>query len=193
MKKAFELAVMSVLLVSAAQAQSWLNKEKTPEKTSGWIENFEQAKKESEAFKQPIFAFFTGSDWCGWCMKLKKEALDTKVFEKFAADNLILFEADFPNNKKLSDKVKKQNEELASKYGVRGYPTVFLLDAAGKKLGQTGYQEGGAEAYVKHLKGLLDQAGVKTTDKAETGKAPSAYEKMKAEKAAKAAPDGETK
>ena len=189
MKRAWVCAVVSALLVSGVQAQSWVNKEKAPEKTKGWITDFEQAKKEAEAFKQPIFAFFTGSDWCGWCVKLKKEALDTKAFEKFAADNLILFEADFPRSKKLSDKIEKQNKELAAQYSVRGYPTVYLVDATGKQLGQTGYKEGGADAYVKHLTELLDQAGIKAVSKAEAGKTLSAYEKMKAEKAAKAADD----
>lgn len=183
--------LMGMLLIgvmaSCVQGQSWVKKDKAPEKTKGWLESFELAKKEAAAFKQPIFAFFTGSDWCGWCMKLKGEALDTKEFEKYAADNLILFEADFPRGKKISDKVKKQNAELAAKYGVRGYPTVFLLDAEGSELGKTGYQEGGAEAYVKHLKDLLEKAGVKTVEKPAAGKALSAYEKMKAEKAPKAA------
>ena len=179
--------VLIGLMAACVQAQSWVKKDKAPEKSKGWLDNFELAKKEAAAFKQPIFAFFTGSDWCGWCMKLRSEALDTKEFEKFAADNLILFEADFPRDKKISGQVKKQNAELAAKYGVRGYPTVFLLDAEGSELGKTGYQEGGAEAYVKHLKELLNKAGVKTTEKPVAGKTLSAYEKMKAEKASKAA------
>jgi len=193
MKKTVLITCAVAMVAACVQAQSWTKKEKEPEKSKGWMDNFEQAKKEAAAFKQPIFAFFTGSDWCGWCVRLKKEALDTKEFEKFAADNLILFEADFPRGKKLADSVKKQNSELAAAYGVRGYPSVFLLDAEGKQLGKTGYKEGGAEAYVKHLKELLDAAGIKTEEKPEAGKTPSAYEKMKAEKAAKAAQAAEKK
>lgn len=185
--------VLIGLMAACVQAQSWVKKDKAPEKSKGWLDSFELAKKEAAAFKQPIFAFFTGSDWCGWCMKLRSEALDTKEFEKFAADNLILFEADFPRNKKISGTVKKQNAELAAKYGVRGYPTVYLLDAEGSELGKTGYQEGGAEAYVKHLKDLLEKAGVKTVEKPAAGKALSAYEKMKAEKAPKAQQTGDKK
>jgi len=192
MKRIISLALVCLAAV-CVDAQSWQKKDKEPEKTKGWTDDFEQAKKEAAALKQPIFAFFTGSDWCGWCVKLRSEALDTKEFEKFAADNLILFEADFPRGKKISDKVKKQNGELASKYGVRGYPSVFLLDAEGKELGKTGYQAGGGEAYVKHLKELLEKAGVQTVEKPKAGKALSAFEKMKAEKAAKAAQADEKK
>jgi protein disulfide-isomerase len=186
-------AVLVGATILTAQAQSWMKKEAAPEKSKGFIENFDEAKKEAAAFKQPIFAFFTGSDWCGWCMKLRSEALDTKEFEKFAADNLILFEADFPRGKKQSSSVKKQNEALAAKYGVKGYPSVFLLDADGKELGQTGYQKGGAEAYVKHVKQLLEKAGITTVDKAAAGKSLSAYERMKVGKEAKVAGGEEKK
>ena len=171
--------------VCCASAQSWLNKEKAPEKAKGFTEEFEAAKKAASAFKQPVFAFFTGSDWRGWCVKLRSEVLDTMEFAKFAADNLILFEADYPREKKQSDSVKKQNESLAAKYGVEVFPTVLLLDAEGKLLAKAGYEPGGAEAYVKLLKGLLEKAGVKTVDKPAAGKPPSAYERMKAEKGAK--------
>ncbi|MEI7900720.1 MAG: thioredoxin family protein [bacterium] len=181
--------IMGVALVCLAaacgQGQSVLKKDKAPEKTKGFMEDFEAAKKEAAAFKQPIFAFFTGSDWCGWCQKLRSEALDTKEFKKFAADNLILFEADYPRRKKQAEAVKKQNAELSSKYAIRGYPTVFLLDAEGKELGRTGYQAGGSEAYVKHLKEVLDKAGIKTEDKPEESKTAAAYDRMKAEKAEK--------
>jgi thioredoxin-related protein len=179
------------LLASGVQAQSWAKKETVAAKTKGFMDDFAAAQK--EAFKQPIFIFFTGSDWCGWCMKLRGEVLDTKEFEKFAATNLILLEADFPKAKKLSAAVKKQNEELASKYGVRGYPTVYLVDETGKVLAQTGYQAGGAEAYVKHLTELLEKAGVKVADGAAGGKPLSAYERMKAEKTAKATDSGAAK
>jgi len=181
------------LMAACVQAQSWVKKDTAPEKAKGFGENFEAAKKEAAAFKQPIFAFFTGSDWCGWCKKLNSEVLETKEFKKFAEDNLILFEADYPHEKKQSSKVKQQNEALAAKYKITGFPTVFLLDDEGKVLGQTGYQQGGGEAYVKSLKEMLDKAGVKTTDKPAAAKALSPFEKMKAEKAAKAASAGDKK
>ena len=192
MKRVIGLALVG-LMAACVQAQSLAKKDNVPEKSKGFVEDFEAAKKEAAALKQPIFAFFTGSDWCGWCKKLTGEVLETKEFKKFAADNLILFEADFPHEKKQSSKVKQQNQALAAKYKVSGFPTVFLLDAEGNELGQTGYQAGGGEAYVKSLKAMLEKAGVKTTDKPAAAKALSPYEKMKAEKAAKAAAAGEKK
>jgi thioredoxin-related protein len=176
---------LACMLAAGALAEPLLKQDKAVEKSKGWLDNFEKAKTEAAALKQPIFAFFTGSDWCGWCMKLRSEVLDKKDFEAFAEANLVLFEADFPRGKKLSDDVKKQNAELAAKYGVRGYPTVYLLDADGKVLGQTGYQEGGVEAYVKHLQEMLGKSGVKAEGQSGAAKPLSAFEKLKAQQAAK--------
>ena len=187
MKRILTIALAMGLTAVCAQAQSWKNSAaKTPVKSKGWTEDFEKAKAEAAALKQPIFAFFTGSDWCSWCKQLKQEVLDTKEFKKFAADNLVLFEADFPQTKKLSDKLQKQNEALHAKYNVPGVPTVVLIDAEGKRIATTGYLEGGDKAYIAHLKELLAKAGVETETKpeAEVTKTLSPYEKAKAEKEA---------
>jgi len=121
----------------------------------GWLTDFEKAKKLAAEKERPILVDFTGSDWCGWCIKLDKEVFSQDEFKKYAKDNLVLFVADFPRRKELPDDVKEQNKKLASKFGVTGLPTIMLLDKNGEKLQQTGYKRGGAEAYVEHLKELL--------------------------------------
>lgn len=122
-----------------------------------WHEEFEKAQKLAKALKKPMLLDFTGSDWCGWCMKLKKEVFDEKEFQRYAEENLILVELDFPRSKNQKDSTQKQNEKLKQEYGVRGFPTIILLDHRGKKIGQTGYKEGGPKAYVEHLKELIEK------------------------------------
>lgn len=120
-----------------------------------WITDFAAAKKISEEKKLPILADFSGSDWCGWCIKLEKEVFSQDEFKKFAKDNVVLFLADFPARKKQGDDVKKQNQELQKEYGIQGFPTVLLLNFKGEVLSRTGYRKGGAAEYVKHLEGLI--------------------------------------
>src|SRR5689334_5019611 len=72
-----------------------------------------QAKKE----KKLVMMNFTGSDWCGWCIKLKKEVFDTSEFNTYTKDNLVLVEVDFPSKKQQSAELKKANEALKDKYG----------------------------------------------------------------------------
>ena len=87
---------------------------------------------------------FTGSDWCGWCIKLQKETFSKPEFKKFAEESLVLLELDFPRGKPQSDEVKKQNEELAKKFGIEGFPTLVLLDPQGKEAARNvGYLAGG--------------------------------------------------
>jgi protein disulfide-isomerase len=117
--------------------------------------DFEAAKKEAATKKLPILVNFSGSDWCGWCIKLDREVLSQEAFQKYAEGNLVLFVADFPRRKPLPEATVKQNEALMMKYSVKGFPTVLLLDAEGKVLAETGYQPGGATAYVERLKALL--------------------------------------
>lgn len=121
----------------------------------GWETDFEAAKAAAAQTKRPILADFSGSDWCGWCIKLDKEVFSKPAFKDYAATNLVLFLADFPRAKTQSAEVKAQNDKLAKQYGIEGFPTVLLLDATGKVLARTGYQAGGADKYVEHVQGLL--------------------------------------
>jgi len=120
----------------------------------GWLNDFELAKKRSSEKELPILAFFTGSDWCSWCKKLQSEVMSQKLFKDYAVRNFVLFEADFPRRSELPEAVKIQNSKLIDTYGVRGFPTLLILDSKGKVLGQTGYRAGGAEKYVEHLKAI---------------------------------------
>ncbi len=131
------------------------------EANEGWLTDFEAAKKAVAEKKMPILADFSGSDWCGWCIKLKKEVFSQKEFKDFAKENLVLFMADFPRKSKQDEKTMKQNKELMTKYAVRGLPTVLLVDAEGKVLARTGYKPGGAVSYIEHLKKMIADSGKK--------------------------------
>jgi protein disulfide-isomerase len=120
-----------------------------------WLTSLSEAKAEAARRNVPILADFSGSDWCGWCIKLDKEVFSTDVFKKYAAENLVLLLVDFPRSKPQSDELKKQNNDLSEKYGIQGFPTILLLDAEGKLLERTSYLAGGGENYVTHLRKLL--------------------------------------
>ncbi len=124
----------------------------------GWITNFEAAKAKAAAEKKPLLLDFTGSDWCGWCIKLDKEVFSQDAFKAYAKDSLVLVELDFPRDSStLPEGVAEQNEALAKKYGVRGFPTILILSPEGKLIEKTGYQRGGADAYVEHIKEIVSK------------------------------------
>jgi protein disulfide-isomerase len=80
--------------------------------TDGWLTDWEAAKAKSKTEDKPILINLTGSDWCGWCIKLEKSVFSKKEFKEFAAKNLILMEADFPRKTKQPADLKKQNAAL---------------------------------------------------------------------------------
>ena len=121
----------------------------------GWMTDFEAAKAKAKAENKPLLLDFTGSDWWGWCIKLDKEVFTKDAFKEYAAAELVLVELDFPRGKEQSAALKAQNEKLAQQYGIRGFPTILLLSPDGKLIEKTGYQRGGPEAYVEHIKGIL--------------------------------------
>lgn len=121
----------------------------------GWMTDFEAAKVKAKAENKPMLLDFTGSDWCGWCIKLDKEVFGEAAFKEYAAAELVLVELDFPRKKEQSADLKAQNEKLAKQYGVRGFPTILVLSPEGELIEKTGYKKGGAEAYVKHIQGIL--------------------------------------
>ena len=121
----------------------------------GWSSDFEAAKKQAAEQKKDLLIDFTGSDWCGWCIKLNDEVFKKDEFKAGVKDKFVLVEIDFPQDeKKLSEATKKQNEALQEKYGIKGFPTILLTDAEGKPFAATGYEEGGAAKYVVMLDGL---------------------------------------
>ncbi len=120
----------------------------------GWINDFDAATKQAAEEKKDLLIDFTGSDWCGWCIRLKDEVFKHDAFKDGVKDKFVLVEIDFPRDKEkagITDETAKQNDDLQQKYGIEGFPTILLTDASGKPFARTGYQAGGPEKYVEHL------------------------------------------
>ena len=119
----------------------------------GWMGNIEKALEIAKKEKKQVLIDFTGSDWCPPCIALKKNVFDSKEFKAYAKDNLVLVELDFPRRKKIDPKQKAYNSAQQKKYGIRGFPTVILLDAKGKELMKSvGYRKGPVNAYINKIK-----------------------------------------
>jgi thioredoxin-related protein len=127
-----------------------------------WQTDINKAMEISKKSKKPLLLFFTGSDWCGWCIRLQKEVLKTPEFAKWAKDNVVLVELDFPRRTPQQPEIQKQNMELQQALGVRGYPTVWFVNASKKdgkinleQLGSTGYVAGGPTPWLEGAKKIL--------------------------------------
>lgn len=129
-----------------------------------WETNLEKASQVSMKTKKPLLLFFTGSDWCGWCIRLQNEVLRTPDFAAWAKENVVLVELDFPRRSPQLPETQKQNMELQQIFEVRGYPTVWFANPTKKdgkinldKLGSTGYVAGGPSKWLEGAKQILAQ------------------------------------
>lgn len=122
-----------------------------------WMTDYKQALAKAKAEKKDLLLDFTGSDWCAWCIRLNREVFSRDEFIKYAPQNFILVELDFPRGKSdQSPATRKQNDQLQDTFAVEGFPTIVLADSQGRAYAKTGYEPGGPSAYIRHLEGLRE-------------------------------------
>lgn len=128
-----------------------------------WHTNLVKAVDEAIAAEKPLLLFFTGSDWCGWCKRLQAEALDTPEFEKWAKENVVLMELDYPRRTPQAEEIREQNVNIQRMFAVRGYPTIWFVNPQKNgseinfgKIGSTGYVRGGASAWIAEANRILE-------------------------------------
>ena len=148
-----------------------------------WYTDLDEAKAVAVKENKPLLVDFTGSDWCGYCIKLHAEVFDKPEFEAFAK-NYVLVELDFPNKKPQPAEEKAKNKAIQAKFAVSGFPTVLLIDAkSGEAYGrQSGYGPGtGPKAYLEKLSAFKNTAEGRAALVNETKKASEASAKRAAQ------------
>jgi protein disulfide-isomerase len=134
------LAALALLVVNAGASE--------------WLTDLPKAQAKAKEEKKLVMLDFTGSDWCGWCIKLHNEVFSKPEFAEYAKKNLVLVEVDFPRKKQLSAAQKRANDALQQKYKIEGYPTIIVLNGEGKEVGKLGYMPGGPKAFIAGLEKL---------------------------------------
>ena len=125
----------------------------------GFTDDMPAAIERSRSEGKPMVVDFSGSDWCGWCKRLDREVFSRSEFLDAVTNRYVLVFIDTPHDKSLlSETAKVENPKLLEKYDIHGFPTVLVFDAEGNVIGRTGYRNGGAAAYVKHLDSIVSAA-----------------------------------
>lgn len=125
---------------------------------ANWLTDFEAAKATARTENKPLLVDFTGSDWCPPCMMLEKQVFSQPEFATYAARKLVLVRVDFPRRKPLPAAQQAANDQLAQRYGIRGFPTILVMNADGSVKGQLGYAFSGAAGYVEKIEDLLTKS-----------------------------------
>ena len=153
----FGLLLIPALLVAGIL---WLgasgDKADKPEATetsaahANWLTDFSVAKQQSADNGKPILLFFTGSDWCPPCIRMKERVLNTEEFADFAKEHLVLVELDFPRRTEIDADLEKRNRAMADEYEIAGFPTFILVQEEGKELARfSGFRRGGIASLIQ--------------------------------------------
>lgn len=125
-----------------------------------WHLNLDEAKQLAKKEHRHILLNFSGSDWCGPCIRMHKEIFESDVFKKMSDKDLVLLNADFPRTKKnqLSPKQQELNNAIADKYNSKGsFPLTVLLDENGKVLKEwDGFPKEKLDEFVDEIKSAID-------------------------------------
>jgi protein disulfide-isomerase len=125
--------------------------------TLNWLETIEEAQGLSKENNKPVLVFFTGSDWCPWCVGIYEYCMNTSQFAEFAAKDLNLVMIDFPKKIEVSEERKNYCKTTLDSFKITGLPTVVILDSNGVQLGTTGYEDGyDGVAFVNELKKIIN-------------------------------------
>lgn len=123
-----------------------------------WLTDFEKAQRKSKKEKKPVLLYFTGSDWCAPCIKLKKDLFETDSFKAIAEDYVLVY-VDIPRNQDLLDTEQlNRNKALMKQFNPKGvFPLFAVLNTKGKLVdSHSGYAMTGDVSY--HLNFLKNNA-----------------------------------
>jgi thioredoxin-related protein len=161
----FTLIITIGLTSTYAQTGVLSNTPEYKAHADGWLVDINEAYEISKKTGKPIMANFTGSDWCGWCKKLKAEVFDKADFKAWAEKTVVLVELDFPRRFKVPENIRQQNAGLQQAFQVTGYPTIWVFDLGKDEKGQytinamgkTGYVQG-VTAFTSGVDAMIKQA-----------------------------------
>jgi len=120
-----------------------------------WLSDLPTAQAMARKEGKAVLIHFSGSDWCGWCMKLRKEVFLKQEFGDYAKSNLVLVLIDFPKHKPLPTSLQTTNQRVAEQFQVQGFPTMILLDSQGRRLGAVNYAQGGPRTFLAEVEKLI--------------------------------------
>lgn len=163
---AFIVVVMLavLLLLGNAEGQEFTNKainssagSRGAASATIWTSSYKEAVTQSKQRRLPVMLYFTGSDWCPWCIRLSHEVFNTPDFAAWSRDRVILVKVDFPKNYQLPASQTAQNLKLLQKYRehLESYPTILFIDSSEKVVGKLGYQPGGRHVWINRAQAIV--------------------------------------
>jgi protein disulfide-isomerase len=114
---------------------------------ANWSTNYTATLSKAAKSNKKVLVLFTGSDWCGFCIRLEKNVLAKKDFDKVVKDKYLLVKLDL--TKTTKNPIEQEINHLMRIYNVEGFPTTIILDSKGKEIKRI---VGAPRNYLQQLK-----------------------------------------
>ena len=120
--------------------------------------DFPRAAALAKSTKRPLLLAFIGTDWSISSLKLDREVFDQADFADNSKYNFVLCKIHFYQTREQSPETARQNDELATRYNIREFPTVVVLSPDGREIGRLGYIPGGVTAFAAAVNAVIAKA-----------------------------------
>jgi serine/threonine-protein kinase len=137
-----------------------------------WVLDMEQARAQAAAEKKDLFIYFTGSDWCPWCVLFERTIISSRDFIEEVPKHFVMVELDSPQTKPKPANFA-EIQELTRRWQIESVPTVILADAQGKPFARF-RNDPTEEARAKYIENLLAARNVRASRDDGLAKASSA-------------------
>ncbi|UUO08534.1 thioredoxin family protein [Blastopirellula sp. J2-11] len=94
-----------------------------------WISDITVAQELANKEGKDLILFFTGSDWCAFCIQMEEEVLAKPETAQRLSQRYVPVVLDFPHDSELSIYLTQQNQKLKSQLNIIGFPTIYFVDA----------------------------------------------------------------
>jgi len=134
-KKIFVVAVLFVLCGAFISCGSKKSDETTAygESKIAWNE-FDTATQTAQLQDKKLFIYFH-TDWCSWCKKMETETFANDTVAEYLNNNFIAVTIDAESEKQVTYNGRNMSQqELASTFGVQGFPSHVFLNQAGEPI-----------------------------------------------------------
>ena len=104
-----------------------------------WAKRLNSTLEKAKEEDLPVMVLFTGTSWCGFCVKLEDEVLSKREFKRLASGKMLGVKYECPSAGKYET---AEGDKMAKKYNVRGVPHYIILNKDGEQIGSGGYHSG---------------------------------------------------
>ena len=134
---------------------------------------FVEAMDKARELDRPLLVLFTGSDWSEASIKFETEILSHETYQNWEQRAVVPLLVDLPRSGIDPDE-RRARRALASRLGVRSFPTAVFLDETENELGRLAHDNAGPASWVRRADLIIAGERAASTSESKVEQLPDA-------------------